>query len=217
MTSLHKFEPKIARSTAPVFSQLAAGVEVGQLLLDVIRQPELWNKNPCRLSKHAPHHETQDMILRYRDESTFRDSGKWATFCDEHIPEWNRTIDYLPSARKIIFDLMAYVKGEILGGVFIYKLQPGTKIFPHVDPGWHPNFYDKFNVCLTSNPQTTFCYENAAMVQARGDIHWFRNDVKHWVSNEGDTDHIVMTVCIRLDRGHRGPWSPEGWHPDGRE
>lgn len=199
----------------PLFHKIAVGIDVSPLLAEVIKQPELWNKNPYRLSKHAPHHETQDMILRYRDETTFRENGKWSTFVDEHIPMWNRTIDYLPSARKIIFDLFGYVKGEVLGGIFLYKLQPGTQIMPHVDRGWHPEFYDKFNVCLSSNPQTAFYYEHGAMMQEEGDIHWFRNDVKHWVKNDGTTDHIVMTVCARLDRNNRAPWSPKGWHPDG--
>lgn len=199
----------------PYFSLVTRGIEVDALLCEIERQPDLWNKNPCRLSKRAPHHETQDMILRYRDETTFRESGQWSTFVDEHIPMWNKTIDYLPSAKNIIFEIFTAVRGEVLGGVFIYKLQPGTKIFPHVDRGWHPEFYDKFNVCLSSNPKTAFYYEDAAMIQEKGDIHWFRNDVKHWVRNDGDTDHIVMTVCARLDRGERAPWSPKGWHPDG--
>jgi hypothetical protein len=198
----------------PLFSKIAAGIDVSILLKEIVSQPELWNKNPCRLSKHAPHHETQDMILRYRDETIFRESGRWSSFVDEHIPMWNRAIDYLPAARKIIFDLFSYLNGEILGGVFIYKLQPGTQILPHVDRGWHPEFYDKFNVCLSSNLQTAFYYDYEAMMQECGDIHWFRNDVKHWVKNDGTTDHIVMTVCVRLDRKDRAPWSPPDWHPD---
>lgn len=196
------------------FLQVAKTVEVMPLLLEVQRQPELWNKNPCRLSQRGPHHETQDMFLRYKDESKNIESKDWSDFANEHISIWNKTIDFLPSARKIIFDLMAYVRGEILGGVFLYKIEPGKQIYPHIDKGWHAGFYDKFNVCLASNPQTSFCYEGESMVQAAGDVHWFRNDVNHWVKNEGQTDHIVLTVCIGLDKGQRAPWSPEDWSFD---
>src|ERR1700759_1143026 len=123
-------------------------VETMPLLLEIQRQPELWNKNPCRLSTKGPHHETQDMFLRYKDETENVKTGNWSNFSDLHIPEWNKTIDYLPSARKIIFDLMRSVSGEMLGGVFIYKVSPGKQIYPHIDRGWHASFYDKFNVCL---------------------------------------------------------------------
>ena len=205
MSALPKFDSYFCRLDS---------VDTEPLLSEVLAQPELWNKNPCRLSRKTPHYETQDMILRYRDETSFRESGDWSRFVDAHLPQWNRTIEFLPAARNIVFELMSRYRGEMLGGVFIYKLQPGTQIYPHVDRGWHPEFYDKFNVCLASNRQTAFYYERSAMFQEAGDIHWFRNDVKHWVKNEGTTDHIVMTVCMRLDRGDRGPWSPDGWHPD---
>jgi quercetin dioxygenase-like cupin family protein len=196
------------------FMQVASGVDVGPLLEQVLAQPELWNKNPCRLSKRGPHHETQDMILRYRDEAPFLESGDWSGFNDPHIAIWNKTSDYLPAARPLIFNLMAHVLGEVLCGVFLYKIEPGKRIYPHIDPGWHAAFTDKFNICLSSNPQTRFQYEDNAMVQTAGDVHWFRNDVMHEVLNEGDTDHIVLTVCVAIDRGQRAPWSPAGWSMD---
>ena len=196
------------------FLQIASGVDVTPLMLEMQRQPELWDKNPCRLSKRGPHHETQDIFLRYKNETENIQSGKWANFSDMHLPDWYETMDHLPAARPLIFDLMARVRGEMLGGVFIYKLEPGTQIYPHADKGWHPEFYDKFNICLQSNPKTSFVYERDVMVQRAGDVHHFRNDVVHSVHNEGDTSHVVMTVCVRLDRGFRVPWSPEGWTMD---
>lgn len=197
------------------FLQIASGVDVMPLLLEIQRQPDLWNRNPCRLGKIAPHHETQDIILRYKDDRPgMADFNEWKKFSDEHIPDWYQVIDYLPSARKIIFDVMARVNGEILGGVFLYKLQPGAKIYPHKDWGWHPEFYDKFNVCLSSNPDVAFCYDDERMIQRPGDVHHFRNDAMHCVINNGDTDHIVLTVCVRLDRGNRIPFAPKGWSMD---
>lgn len=199
------------------YYQLAANVDVKQLYLEVLRQPNLWNRNPCRLSRRGPHHETQDMFLRYRDETKFRESRDWSKFADEHICIWNQTIDYLPSARKLIFDLMAVVRAEVLGGVFLYKLEPGKQIYPHIDLGWHPHFYDKFNICLASNEGTVFYYKGDGFSQRPGDVHWFRNEVAHWVKNEGTTDHVILTVCVRLDRGERAPWSPESWSIDENE
>lgn len=196
------------------FAQIAAGVDVLPLMFDIERQ-DLWDKNPCRLSKRGPHHETQDIFLRYKDETPNIESGDWSDFSKEHLPDWYEAIDHLPSARGVIFDLMARVRGEMLGGVFIYKVQPGKQIYRHTDNGWHPAYFDKFNVCLQSNPAAAFVYDDCAMVQRAGDVHWFRNDVPHSVINEGETDHVVMTVCIRLDQGKRVPFSPEGWTMDG--
>lgn len=196
------------------FKKIIEGANTAPLLAEVLAQPELWNKNPCRLSSRGPHRETHDMFLRYKDETENMQSKDWRNFSDMHIPEWNKTIDYLPSAKKLIFDLMAKVYGEMLGGVFIYKVEPGKQVYPHVDRGWHPEFYDKYNVCLQSNPKAAFCYQNEKFVQKQGDIHFFENEILHWVVNDGDTDHIIMIVCIRSDRKYRAPWSPKGWSLD---
>lgn len=196
------------------FLQIAAGLDVTPLALELQRNAHLWDKNPMRLSVMGPHYETRDIVLRARDERPCMESGNWLNFSDEHIPVWYRNVDFLPSVKQFCFDLMARVKGEMLGGVFIYKLEPGKQIYPHIDSGWHPEYYDKYNICIASNPESAFYYDDERLVQRPGDVHFFRNDTMHGVENNGTTDHIIMIVCIRTDRGERCPWSPEGWTLD---
>ena len=95
---------------------------------------------------------------------------------------------------------MSLVFGERLGGVLLYKIPPGKQIYPHTDMGWHVDYYEKFNVCLKTNPETAFYYHGEEMKVKEGDVHFFRNDIPHWVKNEGLTDHIVLTVCIKTER-----------------
>jgi quercetin dioxygenase-like cupin family protein len=196
------------------FMQIGANVNVMPLLMDLQRQPFLWNKNPCRLSKRGPHYETSDIFLRYKDETENFESGDFSNFSDKHIPVWYKAIDHLPYVKKLCFDLMATVNGEMLGGVLLYRVRPGEKIHKHTDQGWHAESFEKYNICLQSNEKSKFCYENEEMVQKPGDLHWFCNTVPHWVVNEGDTDHIILTICILLDNGYRTPWAPEGWTMD---
>lgn len=193
------------------FSHIVSGVNTQLLLEQLLSQPELWNKNPCRLSKRGPHHQTQDIILRYKDEVDNIRRGDFSDFADLHMPDWYQSIDRLPAVKELAFNLMTRMQGEVMGAVLIYKVQPGKSIHIHSDHGWHAGYYEKFNICLQSNPKAAFVYDDDRMVQKAGDIHHFRNDVLHSVINEGDTDHIVLIVCLRLDRGYRTPWSPEGW------
>lgn len=193
----------------------ARGVNLGRLAIDLKRQSNLWDRNPCRLSTCGPHHETQDIFLRYKDERPNLSSGDWRDFCDPHIPDWYQSVDLLPDAKRIALELMAAVGGEMLGGVFLYKVDPGKRIYKHTDRGWHPSYFDKFNVCIESNPQAAFVYDDERFTQAPGDVHFFRNDVDHEVINEGEAPHVILTVCIRIDQGVRVPWSPEGWTMDG--
>lgn len=180
------------------YLQIAAGLDVLPLVLEINQHPELWDRNDVRLSKAGPHSETHDMWLRYKDETPNKETGNYLDFGDPHDAVWYPAFYALPAARKLIFDLMARVQGERLGGVFIYSVPPGKKIYPHTDPGWHAAYYDKFNICLQSNPKAFFGYDGETMFQRPGDVHRFVNTVDHWVVNEGSDDHIIMCVCIRV-------------------
>lgn len=190
------------------FCHIASGADVVPLLHELKRQPRLWDKNPVRLLPQGPHYETHDIWLRYKDETENKKSGDYSNFGDEHHSVWYPAYYALPAAKKLIFDLMRLVEGEALGGVLIYTVPPGAQIHPHVDKGWHVEFYEKYNICLQSNPKACFYYANAddpdkvdeRMFARPGDVHWFRNDVSHGVVNLGDEDHIILTVCIRNDR-----------------
>jgi hypothetical protein len=198
------------------FKLIISNANVAGLALELQRQPDLWNRNPSRLGSKGPHRETDDIFLRYKDDRPCIETDDWTRFSDPHIPMWYSSIDRLPSAQPLIFQLASMVRAEMIGGVFIYRMTPGSRIYPHKDPGWHPSYYDKFNICIESNERAVFHYpdDQEAMVQKSGDVHWFRNDTLHEVLNKGETDHIVMTVCLRCDRGERVPPAPEGWTMD---
>lgn len=186
------------------FLKIASGVDVMPLLLELHRQPLLWDQNMARLSKHGPHHQTHDIWLRYKDETENVQSGSYANFGDPHDGVWYPAYYALPAARPLIFSLMARVEGERLGGILLYSVPAGKRILPHTDTGWHVDYYEKFNICLQSNPQARFCYGDEEMVAQAGDVHRFVNNLDHWVINDGEDDHLVLTVCIRThDYGTR--------------
>lgn len=177
------------------FLKIAQGVEVMPLLLELNRQPQLWDRNKARLYETSPHRETHDIWVRYNDETQYKKTGDYTKFNDPHESVWYPAYYALPSLRKIIFSLMAGVEGERLGGVLIYNLPKGKQIYPHVDTGWHVEHFEKFNVCLQSD-RTRFCYHGEEMVSHQGEVFRFRNDIEHWVLNEGEVDHLMLTVCI---------------------
>lgn len=181
------------------FLKMAEGLNTLPLLLQVASQPELWDRDPERLSPRGPHHQTHDIWLRYKEKASNVASGDWSNFCDEHIPIWYPAIDVLPAARPLVFNLMAAVQGEMLGAVLIYKVPPGAEILPHTDMGWHPNYFEKFNISLQSQKGCSFYYPDTgeSMESKTGDLYWFRNTVQHGVKNESAEDQIILTICIK--------------------
>jgi hypothetical protein len=180
------------------FLKIAQGVDVAPLALQLHQHPELWNVDTERLGPAGPHHDSDDIWVRYNDKTEWLKSGDWKTFNDEHDPVWYPAFYALPAVRKIVFDLARHVEAERIGGIFIWRVKPGHQIYPHKDFGWHVNYYDKFNICIQSAPGAAFVYEDERMEDRPGDVHRFVNTENHSVINQSDQDYIVMCVCLRV-------------------
>lgn len=182
-----------------LFDKLAVGLDFAPLMAQLDAHPELWDRDPERLSQRGPHWQTHDIWLRYKDKAENVASGDWRNFSDEHIPVWYPADEVLTAARPLVFELMARVQGEMLGGVLIYRVPPGAQILPHTDMGWHPNYFAKFNFALQSQDGCAFFYPDHGqeMRAETGDLHWFRNTVAHGVRNASDRDQLILTACIR--------------------
>lgn len=181
------------------FLKLAENVNVVPLMTELGAHPELWNRDAERLMLHGPHRETDDIWIRYRDKSQNVEQKDWSNFSDEHVPVWYPAVDVLPFAKHLALDLMTFTRGEMLGGVLLYRVPAGKQIYLHTDQGWHPNYFDKYNLALQSQPGCSFFYPETSesMEALTGDLHWFRNTVPHGVINESQDDQLILTFCIK--------------------
>lgn len=190
-------------STEPFFQWIRAGVEVEPLLAEIDAQPDLWNQHPFRKTFVGTAHSRMDDIwVRYNAYEQLGLHGP-AQFGEEHVPVWYPAWERLPALRSIVFDLMADVQGEMLGGIFITRVPPGEGIDPHADRGWHVDYYEKFYLSLRSAPGAEFLCRGGgrteAICPAPGEIYRFDNRRLHWVVNESDEDRVTLIVAIRTD------------------
>lgn len=169
---------------------------VGQLGRELEVQPELWNQHSARRdAPGSPHTQMSDIWLRYNDPKNFGPN-----FNNEHIPTNYPAWHCLPAARKICFDLMALAEGEVLGGVLITKIPSGGTIAPHVDKGWHVEYYSKFYVCLGGAPGAVMATPDEVLCPLPGQVHLFDNKKLHWVDNQSLFDRMTLIVCIRTNK-----------------
>lgn len=175
------------------FLKIAEGVDVLPLLLGLQRQPELWNRNTLRKeAPGTPHAEMTDIWVRFAE--------KEEDFPKPHFATWYPAYWKLPQLRPIIFALMARVEATHLGGVLITRIPPGGVIHPHVDTGWHPEFYNtKLYVVLQSNPQCVFRVEDEKVSMRVGDVWRIDNTKEHEVVNAGDAERMTLIICTRCE------------------
>lgn len=174
--------------------------DTSELCAALERNSDLWNSINNRTLSDSPHRDAPDIWVRYNAYSNLKENP--ATFNDPHIPVWYPAWGRLPELKPIVFDLMNFVQGEILGGVLITKVPAGKKVYPHNDYGWHVSYYDKFYIQLDGANGCNFCVENAdgsieKFCPKKNQVYLFDNRLKHWVDNDSDTDRITLIVCIR--------------------
>ncbi len=169
------------------------GADVAPMREALKAHPELWDQQTARTQPiDSPHHGLSDIWARYADPATMAPDGS-------HDSIWYQPADALP-VRDMVFPLMAAVRGERLGGVLITRIKPGQVCKPHTDPGWHARYYEKFAVQIEAAPQQGFHFERQSLVTKPGDVFWFDNSFKHWVTNDSESDRITLIACIRTER-----------------
>jgi Aspartyl/Asparaginyl beta-hydroxylase len=172
---------------------IARNLPVAQLQQDLLDHPELWNAHSERKSLYA-HTKMSDIWVRYN-----ADHKDLSAMQEPHDSVWYPSYESLPGLKQLIFPVMQYVEGERLGGVLITHIPPGSQVLPHVDSGWHANYYDKFAVQIAGGDGQGFHFEDASLVSQTGDLFTFDNSKSHWVTNESDFDRITLIICIKTN------------------
>lgn len=177
---------------------IARGINIFPLLLELQRQPQLWNRNTARTeSSESPHREVDDIWVRFG-------RGEHVSAETPHESYWLDSADLLPEAKTHSRVIMGLVRGDALGGILITRIPPGRKVHPHRDLQWHAKEYDKFALQIESHQQQAFCFEEGQHITAPGDLYWFNNQETHWVLNDSPIARITMIVCVKLDKPYGG-------------
>lgn len=177
------------------FQLLATGVDVAPINAELAAHPELWNQHPGRTGPGSPHHGVDDIWLRWRRPEELTSPEAYRT---EHIPVFWPAWDAVPSLHPLVRHVSHMVNSVMLGGILITRIPPGGAVKPHVDKGWHPEYFDmKIYLCLESNPFCVNYTAGEAFAPRAGDLFEFSNRKTHEVRNEGTTNRSSIIMCFR--------------------
>lgn len=177
------------------FLRLAQGADVQPLLMQIIRQPNLWKADSyLRDYPQGPFNDVDTIFLRFPPCSvTELERSKK----DPHECVWMDGAIHLPAARRMIFSLMASMEGERLGRVMINRIRAGGRIYPHADTPEHADYWDRVHFVLQGLPGAVFRCGDEQVQMATGDVWFFRNELEHEVHNNSAADRIHMICDIR--------------------
>ena len=180
------------------FQQVASGVDVLPLVLELYRQPELWNANTARTGGEGSFQGTDDIWVRFRDPAELTSAEAFAEpFIPMFLPAWYA----LPHLRPLVFGLMAKLEAVQLGGVLITRVPARRAVTRHNDRGrWHPEFFrTKAYIPLASNSKCVSTCADESIVMEIGSAWLFDNLQDHSTENNGETDRITLIVSMRCE------------------
>ena len=178
------------------FVQLASGVDVVPVMLELNRAAVLWDQDPFRRSyPGTPHAAMTDIVVRYMPDWQITTQARRDEHRNVFWPAWNA----LPSLRPMVFALIARVAAVELGSILITKLPPGEMIQPHSDAGsWAPEYYNcKAHITLAGSA-IVGCDDEEHKFDT-GTIWTFDNLLNHSVECIGEKDRIVCIVSMRCE------------------
>lgn len=176
-----------------MFQKLNLSIDT-EPLRNALATTNLWDKYPFRRLGDSPHREMVDIWVRFNDIQKYLRVGSFKGLIDEHESVWYES-DIAELVKPIANQLMQYVDGKKLGGILITKLPPNKKIYPHIDTGWHAEYYDKYYVCIKDSG-SRFIFEDNEFQPKENEIWKFENNVTHSIIN-ADGERIAMIICIK--------------------
>lgn len=173
---------------------MRSGYDVSAAVEQLESQPDIWNTHTLRTEAYQ-HRQVSDVWVRYNDWANW--DGDVAAFNGPHESVWYPVIARIPAVWSLVRRVMRDVGGIELGGVLITRIPPGGRVEPHIDHGWHARHYEKFAIQIRGNDHQAFCFEDAELRPAPGDLYTFDNSRLHWVTNDSDEDRMTLIICIR--------------------
>lgn len=159
-------------------------------LRDALKNESVWNRHVDRTEpESSPHHGCDDIWVRYAANG--RDPGPFEC-------EWYPMADEIP-VKGLVEQVRELVGGGEVMGVLITRIPPHQSVKPHVDSGWHAENTEKYGLCIAANDRQAFCFEKTSLVTRTGDLFWFDNSHKHWVTNDSDEARITCIICIKKE------------------
>ena len=180
------------------FRILADNVDVGPLMMQLQRQPNLWDENTLRTKHPKTAHGAVSDIWVWFNQIPKTESEVFKVADDrDAIPYKAWTA--LPALRPIIFALMRQVEAVRLGRVIITRLPVGKKITPHVDGGAPATYYQRYQIALQCLPGNVFRIGDEEVQFSTGQVWYINNTVEHSVINNSADDRIVCIVDLRSE------------------
>lgn len=185
--------------TMPNFIRISEDEDTLPILAELDAAPEVWFSDTSRQRNVRCQRNTRNIFLRSAKKPLPHGANNANDVHESRVApaarQFPRTLAYC----KRVADAM---EGQ-LGRANLVALQPGCKVFPHIDIGEYYRIRDRFHLVLKSSEGSPLSTENETVVMQEGELWVFNNKARHWAENQSDEQriHLIFDVLPPCGRG----------------
>ena len=153
-----------------------------------------WGANPIRTDyPGSAHAEIVDILLRGPADLT------------RPLPELYgelECVDYplfeqFPETSGVANAIMVMSSASKMGRVILTRLAPNGVIYPHIDEGPVPLYYNRYHFCIQGGLGNLFVVDNVSTHMHPGEAHYVDVRQKHMVANLTEDDRVHLIVDVK--------------------
>jgi hypothetical protein len=160
------------------FRRVSFGIDVWPFVVEIAANDQLWLQNTWRQDRIAVHRETHTIFLRGVDLRS------------AHGLDINEVQECFTTREAANFPALMAFLGQFaeqneasLQRAMIVRLNPGGRVYPHVDHGTYYKVRDRYHLVLVSPGGSELTSGGERVVLGEGELWWFDNKRVHSARN----------------------------------
>ena len=167
------------------FRLIEESVQISPLLREIDSVEGAWDLNQGRQSTIKVQREAKAIPIRGLRKSKIAGRKKW----DVHESRFTTISQNFPVVRGQLEHWAAKLNGE-LSRAKVVKLEPGHRVYPHIDRGDYYRVRNRYHLVLRSDPGNYLRAGEEKIWMKPGELWWFDNKAEHEAENCSDTARI---------------------------
>ena len=176
----------------PHFIRISENENIAPILAELDASPETWLADTSRQRNVRCQRNTRNIFLRSAKKPLPPGVNNANDVHESRVAPAARKFPHALAYCQRVADA---VKGQ-LGRATLVSLQPGSKVFPHIDIGDYYRVRDRFHLVVKSPEGSPLTTEGKTVVMQEGELWVFNNKARHWAENRSDEPrvHLIFDV-----------------------
>jgi len=170
------------------FKRVDFPIDIASIRNEINASAHLWLDNTSRQQNIKVQRETHTIFLR----SAKKPFPQGVSGNDIHLSSETKNSALFPFLMRTLQEFANHVEGK-LSRVTVVRLQPESRVYPHIDEGEYYKYRDRYHIVVDSPSGSEMVAGNEKITWREGEFWWFDNKAMHEAYNKGE-DHRVHII-----------------------